>query len=58
MHARILFEDPAQCFEEAILHHSSAAPVVFTGQRLRGILIVFYDQEASFDVAQLVIRGK
>jgi hypothetical protein len=55
--AKIAFEDPAECLETMSLQTAFSAPTVFTGQKLRGALLVSHAQIQMFDTVQIVFRG-
>lgn len=56
--AWVVFEDPADCDNIQILGASSAAPKVFTGQRLRGHVYVSQSQRCVFDTVQITLKGE
>ena len=56
--AKIAFEDPAECLETLSLQNSSFAPTIFTGQKLRGALLISHDERRTFESAQLILRGR
>lgn len=55
--ASIIFEDLETFYEIEVLQPSSSAPTVFTGQRLRGWLIISLRHGYTFDEVQIVLRG-
>jgi hypothetical protein len=56
--AKIAFEDPAECLETMSLQATLSAPTIFTGQKLRGALLVSHDQRQTFDTVQIIFRGR